>query len=174
VARFRSASPLLLVLLWLACRSSAPTPAALERPVAQPDLRQSTARVRSVEVRAAAEGWSAAQRRLLERQAVAAQVRESALDWLDARHRFDPKGSISVLVELSELRLRSAFTALVFAGLTGGDRLAAQVDVYERGAPVARYAMRVDSALGGLDSWNPRERLARLARMLGRRVADAL
>lgn len=174
VTRLGAPSGLVLALLWLACLSRAPEPVRSELPVAQPRPIPSAARVRSVEVHAAAEGWSAAQRRLLERRGVAAQVRQSALDWLDARRDLDPDGSIQVSVELYELRLRSAFTALVLAGLTGSDRLAARVGVYERGVPIASYALRVESALGGRDWRDREERLDRLARILGRRVADSL
>ena len=88
-------------------------------------------------------------------------VRQSALDWFDHRDRFDRQGELELSVRIRELRLRSRTTALLFARISGADRLGASVVASRDGSVLKTYAVRSASALGGRAWSDPRSGAAR-------------
>jgi hypothetical protein len=109
---------------------------------------------------------------------VVAVVRQSALDWLEQQNRLAPDGQLALVVTIDSARLRSGAVTWLFAWAAAPDHLAAQV-VLERGHardPTLhlRCPVRVESALAGYSWRDPDARLARLARRLGRRIAEGL
>ncbi|MDH3520677.1 MAG: hypothetical protein OEM49_09500 [Myxococcales bacterium] len=160
-----------LLLLPAGC-SRAPLPRLAERPA--PSRLAGGARVASIAVRADPDQLSEAQRARLQRHAVTALVRQSALDWLDAGGRLAADGDLALRVEIRTLRLRGSLAARLLGRAAGADQLGAQVWILRDGAVIDGYEVRVASALGGRDWKDPAERLARLAHILGRRVAEGL
>jgi len=104
----------------------------------------------------------------------AATVRQSARDWLEHDDRLAASGELELEVDLESLHLRSAVTTWLFSSLAEPDHLAAIVSVRREGALAARYPVRVESALAGYGWRDREERLDRLARRLGQRVAESL
>ena len=155
----------------LACRSE-PIPA----PVAHglPVLAGERGAVGRLVVLADSPPLSGAQQALLRRYDAALVLRQSALDWLDARGRFDPSGELSVHVQIRSVRLRSELVALLFGRAWRADRLEAFARVTHGGQPVRGFPVRVARSVGGRDWKDPEERLQRMARVLGRRVAEGL
>ena len=105
---------------------------------------------------------------------VAAQTRQSALDWLEQRGRLAPDGGATVAVTIESARLRSALTAWAFAWATSPDHLSARVALRSGSERTPRCPARVESALAGWSWRDPDTRLDRLARRLGQRVAEGL
>jgi hypothetical protein len=103
-----------------------------------------------------------------------ATVRQSALDWLENANRLSDHGSLDLYVALDSLRLRSATVTWLLAWAAPPDHLAAEVQVARAGVAVARYRVRVESGLDGYSWRDPAARLDRLARRLGRRLAEGL
>jgi len=153
-----------------ACAGDLPAPTGASVPF----LLQGDAQVGRVEVIADPESLSASSRALLRERGALATVRQSALDWFDHRSRFDPDGELELRVRVRELRLRSYATALLFAGISGADRLEASVVASRQGTVLKTYAVGAASAVGGRPWSDPTERLQRLARMLGQRIALGL
>jgi len=157
--------------LSIACGGGAP--AAIE-PHGAPHLLAGDTRVGRVEVTPDSRLLSSAQLDLLERHEAAAVLRQSALDWLDARSHFDPKGALTLQLQIRAVRLRSKLAALLLGGATGADHLEVAV-VVTRGADVLKtFAAQVTSSAGGRDWKDPGDRLQRMARLLGQRVVDGL
>jgi hypothetical protein len=104
----------------------------------------------------------------------AATVRQSARDWLEHGDRLAASGELELEVDLESLHLRGAVTTWLFASLAEPDHLAAIVSVRREGELAARYPVRVESALAGYGWRDREERLDRLARRLGQRVAEGL
>jgi hypothetical protein len=101
-------------------------------------------------------------------------VRQTARDWLEDKGRLAPDGPLAVVATLDSLRLRGAVATWLFAWAIPPDHLAARVVVSRAGRPVAGFGVRVESALAGY-AWRDRgERLDRLSRRLGRRLAERL
>jgi hypothetical protein len=148
-------------------------PAAIEAPGA-PHLLAGDARVGRVEVTADSQQLSSAQLDLLERHEAAAVLRQSALDWLDARGHFDPNGALALQLQIRAVRLRSKLAALLLGGATGADHLEVAVVVTRDAEVLKTFAAQVTSSAGGRDWKDPGDRLQRMARLLGRRVIDGL
>jgi hypothetical protein len=104
----------------------------------------------------------------------AATVRQSARDWLEHEDRLAFEGELELEVDVDAAHLRGALTTWLFAALVPPDYLAATVSVRREGALAARYPVRVESALAGYGWRDREERLDRLARRLGQRVAESL
>jgi hypothetical protein len=101
-------------------------------------------------------------------------VRQSARDWLEHEGRLREDGDLAVTATLDALHLRANTTTWLFAWATAPDHLGARVVVRRAGEPVADFPIQVESALSGY-SWRDRdERLERLARRLGHRIAARL
>jgi len=146
--------------------------AATPSPASEPDDGAIAGTVGSVAVAFPDVGRSA---RARERGARAsALVRQSARDWLEEAGRLAPEGELAVEATLEALRLRGALATWLFAWAVPPDHLSARVAVHRRGLPEARFALRVESALAGYGWRDPEERLDRLARRLGRRLAERL
>ncbi len=159
------------ILALLVCRSG-PIPAPVEHGL--PVLAGDRGAVGRVVVLVDSPPLSTAQQALLRRYDAASVLRQGALDWLDARGRFDPSGELSVHVQIRSVRLRGELVALLFGHASRADRLEAFAQVTRGGQPVRGFPARVTSSVGGRDWKDPEERLRRMARMLGRRVAEAL
>jgi hypothetical protein len=159
------------LLALLACRSE-PLPAAVEP--ALPPLLGDRGTVGRVDVVADAPPLSGAQQALLRRHDAAPVLRQSALDWLDARGRFAPDGELSLHVQIRFVRLRSELVALLFGRASRDDRLEATITVKRGDRRLADFPVRVASSLGGRAWKDPEDRLQRMARVLGRRVAEGL
>lgn len=159
------------LLMLLACRSG-PSPPLTERSV--PQLLQGRDDVGRVAVSADTDLLSPAQQELLRRHEAAPVLRQSVLDWLDARGRFDRAGQLALLVKVRSVRLRPEFVALLLGRLAGADHLETSVSVEREGELVKTFAASVSSSAGGRDWRDPAERLRRMARILGRRVVDGL
>ena len=159
------------LLALLAC-SSQPLPAPVEPPL--PPLLGDRGTVGRVDVVADAPPLSGAQQALLRRHDAAPVLRQSALDWLDARGRFAPDGELSLHVHIRFVRLRSELVALLFGRASRADRLEATITVKRGDRRLADFPVRVASSLGGRAWKDPEERLQRMARVLGRRVAEGL
>lgn len=101
-------------------------------------------------------------------------VRQSALDWLEQGDRLAPGGELTLLVTIDSARLRSAATTWLFGWAAAPDHLAAQVSVLHGLERATRCPARVESALAGYSWRDPDARLERLARRLGRRIAEGL
>jgi hypothetical protein len=101
-------------------------------------------------------------------------VRQSARDWLEQRDRLAPDGAYTLEVTVESARLRSGWVTWLFAWAAAPDHVAGRVSVLRGGARVARYPVRVESALAGYSWRDPDARLDRLARRLGRRLAEGL
>ncbi len=109
-----------------------------------------------------------------EARRAAAIVRQAARDWLEHEDRLAADGALAVSASLDSLRLRASLTTWLFAWAAAPDHLSARVVVRRDGSPVADFPIRVESALSGYD-WRDRdERLERLARRLGQRLAARL
>jgi hypothetical protein len=159
------------LLVLLACRSE-PIPASVERSL--PILLGDRGTVGRVVVVADSPPLSTAQQALLRRHHAALVLRQSALDWLDARGRFGSSGELSLHVQIRSVRLRGEFVALLFGRASRADHLEAFVMVARNGQQVRNFSARVASSVGGRDWKDPEERLQRMARMLGRRIAEGL
>lgn len=111
---------------------------------------------------------------LLEEERALAVLRQSTLDWLEQGERLDPRSELEVRVEVESLELRSPAVAWLFSALAGPDRLAVRVELRRRGDAVRTFHTGAASALSGF-AWRDRgERLRRLARRVGHRVAGGL
>ena len=142
-------------------------------PVAHCDLApvQESGRFARVEVALAPDAGSLAPEAA---DRLAVWVRESALDWLEQRDRLAADGQLALLVTIESARLRGPATAWLFAWAAAPDHLAAEVSVLRGLDRTARCPVQVESALAGW-SWRDRDaRLERLARRLGRRIAEGL
>jgi len=117
---------------------------------------------------------SSAQQKQLRRHETAAVLRQTALDWLDARGHFDLEGEIALRVQIRDLRVRSQLAVLLLGGVAGSDHIEVSVVVLRGGEAVDDFAAHVVSAAGGRDWKRPGDRLERMARMLGQRVAEGL
>ena len=159
------------LLVLLACRSE-PIPAPVERSL--PILLGDRGTVGRVVVVADSPPLSTAQQALLRRHHAAPVLRQSALDWLDARGHFGPSGEFSLHVQIRSVRLRSELVALLFGRASRADQLEAFVMLTRNAQRVKGFSARVTSSVGGRDWRDPEERLQRMARMLGRRVAEGL
>jgi hypothetical protein len=159
------------LLVLLACRS-VPIPAPVERSL--PVLMGDRGIVSRMVVVADSPPLSPAQQALLRRHHAARVLRQSALDWLDARGHFDPSGEFSLHVQIRSVRLRGELVALLFGRSSRADQLEAFVMVMRNDQRVKDFSARVTSSVGGRDWKDPEERLQRMARMLGRRVAEGL
>lgn len=157
---------LAIAALALGCAARHPSPCELPRQLGQ---------VARVEVSLAPDAGS------LDAEAagrLAATVRQSALDWFEQRGRFAADGQLSLLVTIDSMRVRGTVAAWLFGSVALPDHLAAQVSMereHTRDLETADLCpARVESALAGW-SWRDREaRLERLARRLGRRIAEGL
>jgi hypothetical protein len=105
---------------------------------------------------------------------VARTVRQSARDWLDQGGRLAADGELSLVVSVESARLRPAWKTWLFAWAAAPDHLAARVLVLRGAERLSSTPVRVESALGGWAWRDPEERLDRLARRLGRRLAEGL
>ena len=105
---------------------------------------------------------------------LARAVRQSARDWLEQGDRLAGDGELSLAVSVESARLRPAWKAWLFAWAAAPDHLAARVLVLRGAEPVSSAPVRVESGLSGWDWRDPAERLDRLARRLGQRVAEGL
>jgi len=155
----------------LACRSE-PIPAPVEHGL--PVLAGERGAVGRLVVLVDSPPLSGAQQALLRRHDAAPVLRQSALDWLDARGRFAPDGELSLHVHIRFVRLRSELVALLFGRASRADRLEATITVKRGDRRLADFPVRVASSLGGRAWKDPEERLQRMARVLGRRVAEGL
>jgi hypothetical protein len=106
--------------------------------------------------------------------ALARAVRQSARDWLEQRDRLAGDGELALVVRIDSARLRPAWVAWLFAWVAAPDQLATQVLVLRGAEPVSSTPVRVESALSGWAWRDPDERLDRLARRLGQRIAEGL
>jgi len=159
------------LLVLLACRSE-PIPAPVEHSL--PILLGDRGTIGRVVVVADSPPLSLAQRALLRRHHAALVLRQSALDWLDARGHFGPSGEFSLHVQIRSVRLRGELVALLFGRASRADQLEAFVMLTRDTQRVKGFSARVTSSVGGRDWRNPEERMQRMARMLGRRVAEGL
>lgn len=108
-------------------------------------------------------------------EAVAELVGQSARDWLAQRGRLAAEGNGVLRVEIEALRLRAGWLVWCCAWALAPDRLAARVRVETPGvAPGPAYRVVVESALAGYGWRDRQERQSRLARRLGRRIAEGL
>ena len=105
---------------------------------------------------------------------VSGLVRQSARDWLEQRDRAAPEGELALEVSIEAVRVRGSLSAWLFAWALAPAALAAQVSVRRGAERVPRCPVRVESALSGYSWRDPDPRLDRLARRLGRRVAEGL
>jgi hypothetical protein len=152
----------------LACAGS-DAPAADPDPTPLPDH----ARVADLRVTLADDLPDAA-RETLERIDVPMLVRVSGLDWFEHESRFDREGDVTLEVEVLALSLEGAVPVWLWRSLVGEDWLEVRVRV--RGAS----GLRDDFTLierTGVAGWEWRDadaRLDRMARRLGRRIAELL
>ena len=72
------------------------------------------------------------------------------------------------------MRLRGELVALLFGRASRADQLEAFVMLTRDTQRVKGFSARVTSSVGGRDWRDPEERMQRMARMLGRRVAEGL
>jgi hypothetical protein len=105
---------------------------------------------------------------------VARAVRQSARDWLEQGDRLASGGELSLVVSVESARLRPGWVTWLFSWAAAPDHLAAQVMVLRGAERLSIAPVRVESALGGWAWRDPDERLDRLARRLGQRLADGL
>lgn len=157
-----------LLLALLSCRSEPASVLEPPRPLADP------LPVGRMVVSVSSPPLSVAQQALLRRHRVGGVLRQSALDWLEARGRFDPAGAYAVEVQIRSVRLRGAWVALLLGRAAGEDHLEASVRLTRAGQLVNEFSSRVASSAGGRDWKDPAERLQRMARILGRRIAEGL
>lgn len=167
----RILAAVVLALDSLACGGDPPVPVEAR---GAPHVLTGEARVGRVEVTADAQLLSAGQRKLLRRHEAATVLRQSALDWLDARGHFARKGELLLQVQIRAVRLRSELAALLLGGAAGADSLEVSVRVTRGGEELKIFAAHVTSSAGGRDWKDPGDRLQRMARRLGQRVADGL
>ena len=120
------------------------------------------------------EGLGAQERSTLERLDVASLVRLAALDWFEHEHRFDPEGGIEIEVEVLSLTLVGAVPTWLWRSLAGGDALEVRVRVRDRSGPQSEFVLTERTAVAGWEWRNPDDRLDRMARRLGRRIAELL
>ncbi|MEM7412643.1 MAG: hypothetical protein AAF430_20600 [Myxococcota bacterium] len=101
-----------------------------------------------------------------------ARVEQAARDWLEHWERWDPASEVTVAVELRDLRLRGSLTTWLFSAVAPPDRLRAGVETSEGGNRERWPELTVESGLSGFSWRDPEARSERLARRLGRRVAE--
>jgi hypothetical protein len=104
----------------------------------------------------------------------ARSVRQSARDWLDQGGRLAADGELALAIQLDSAHVRPAWVAWGFAWVADPDHLAGEVRVLRGAERLASFPVRVESALSGWDWRDPDERLDRLARRLGQRLAEGL
>jgi hypothetical protein len=105
---------------------------------------------------------------------LARTVRQSARDWLEQGDRLASDGELALVVRVDAARLRPAWVTWLFAWASDPDHLAAQVTVLRGAESLASLPVRVESGLSGWEWRDPGERLDRLARRLGHRLAEGL
>lgn len=169
MSRLRACVLLLGLMGGVACAAARP-PAP--PPPGPPFLLAGEARVGRVEVEAAPGLGREARARL--EAGTGDVLRQSVLDWLDQRGRWDPSGALAVQVQVGTLRLRSRLRALLPGSWGRPDVLAARVRVSRQGELLKSFGVEATSRLGGRAWWDPAERLRRLARILGQRVVEGL
>lgn len=114
-------------------------------------------------------------RRALAQADALAVLQQSTLDWLAQDGRLATRsGGLELRLEVDALHLRSPLVTWLFAWLAGPDRLEAQVQVSRSGAALRDLRVTVSSSLAGFGWRDSTERMRRLARRLGRQVAEGL
>jgi hypothetical protein len=154
-----------LAALALAC-SGAPAP--------EPSARPERPEGRYGRVDVAVAPAVAAQLPVDDASRLARAVRQSARDWLEQSDRLAGDGELALAVSVESARVRPAWVTWLFAWLADPDHVAAQVLVLRGAERLAAFPVRVESALSGWEWRDPGERLERLARRLGQRVAEGL
>ena len=97
---------------------------------------------------------------------------QTALDWLEHAGVFDPRASGRVYATITELRVRSATTTWLFPFLAPPDRMAVRVRFEGPPELGSSFEIAVESRVAGF-RWRDRTmRAERLARRLGRRIAE--
>ncbi len=157
--------PLAVAALALACAGA---------PVPEPDFQSAPEDARYARVEVSLAPGAASSLDPEARAQLVTWVRQSARDWLEQRGRLAPDGECSLVVTVDSARLRSSWVTWLFAWAAAPDHLEAQVFVLRGLDRVASHARRVESALAGYAWRDPEARLERLARRLGRRIAEGL
>lgn len=113
-------------------------------------------------------------RAALERVEVPMLLRVSALDWFEHRSRFDRQGEVELDVEVRALSLASGLSVWLWRSLVGEDSLEVRVTLRDASGSRAVFALTERTGVGGF-SWRHADlRLDRMARRLGRRIAELL
>ena len=103
-------------------------------------------------------------------------LRFGALDWFDHVERFDVRASLVLFVEVREVHLRSQLSTWLWPERVAPDRL--RVLVRFRDATGfwrhEDFEWLETTRVGGWDWRDPQDRLERMARRLGRRIAELL
>lgn len=151
----------------LACTSPVP------RMQPTPPLLPDGASVADLRVELAA-SLDPAERKRLERVDVRELLRLSALDWFEHEKRFAPNGSVEILVEVLALSLRAAPAVWLWPDLGSPDALAVRVHVRLPKEAREAFTWEEQTRVGGWEWRDADARLERLARRLGRRIAELL
>lgn len=113
-------------------------------------------------------------RQQLERVEAPLLLRISALDWFEHEGRFEREGETRLLVEVTGLSLRSVLSTWLWPDLPAPDVLAIRVRVRDPAGTRHAFDWEERTQVGGWEWRDPDVRLERLARRLGRRIAELL
>ena len=113
-------------------------------------------------------------RKTLELVDVPMLIRLAALDWFDHDGRFDIEGQISFEVEVLALALAGAIPVWLWRGWAGDDRLEVKVRVLDAGVFREDFSLTERTGVEGWEWRDADARLDRMARRLGRRIAEVL
>ncbi len=110
----------------------------------------------------------------LERADVPMLLRVSSLDWFEHEHRFDREGDVYLEVEVKGVSLAGAMSTWLWRGLVGEDWLEVRVTVRDSGGLREDFTLTERTAVEGWEWRDADARLDRMARRLGRRIAELL
>ena len=115
-----------------------------------------------------------AERKSLERVDAHQLLRLSALDWFEHEKRFDPNGSVEIRVEVIALSLRAAAAVWLWPDMGSPDALTVRVYLRLQNETREAFTWEEQTRVGGWEWRDADARLERLARRLGRRIAELL
>jgi hypothetical protein len=149
--------------------------AGTDAPAADPDPVPLSDQARVAGLRVTLAGTlSVAERETLERIDVPMLVRLAALDWFEHESRFDLAGQVTLEVEVLALSLEGAVPVWLWRGLAGEDWLEVRVRVHDASGLHDDFILTERTGVEGWEWRDADARLDRMARRLGRRIAELL
>ena len=111
---------------------------------------------------------------LLDVAGVPMLLRVSSLDWFEHEHRFDREGDVYLEVEVKGVSRAGVMSTWLWRGLVGEDWLEVRVTVRDSGGLREDFTLTERTAVEGWEWRDADARLDRMARRLGRRIAELL